>query len=389
MKIIKDILKKHSKLTVLTLTHFVNDVYGSFLPTFVPLIVERLGITYGQAGLIRSLSGLIHMVVQPMAGYVSDLFSRPYALMAGPLMTALGASLLPASPTYGMAFLFTGLWGFGSAVYHPSGHGGVGYVEDPSRLAFFLAVFSVGGIFGSTVSPLYAIALYRLFGYTLMPLAALVPALLAGYLTWRVIPVIKEKSRDARPSPGDFAKTLWGTFRIIYPVWAVAVCRDTAVNGIRFFLPLLIVARGGTIVNVGTILFTINIIGAVSPMLGGRISDAIGHKKVIAFSMAAAPFFLVPAALTTGLVSIALYMAGNAFLQALLPVTGAAAQEMAPRSRNVVASLVTGFSFGLGGLLIAPIGLFADIFGLVATLVFIALIPLFPMPLYLRKWESM
>lgn len=194
MKIIKNILKKHSKLTVLTLTHFVNDVYGSFLPTFVPLIVERLGITYGQAGLISSLSGLIHMVVQPMAGYISDLFSRPYALMAGPLMTALGASLLPASPTYGMALLFTGLWGFGSAVYHPSGHGGVGYVEDPSRLAFFLAIFAVGGIFGSTVSPLYAIALYRLFGYTLMPLAALVPALLVGYLTWRVIPVIDRKS---------------------------------------------------------------------------------------------------------------------------------------------------------------------------------------------------
>jgi FSR family fosmidomycin resistance protein-like MFS transporter len=70
-------------------------------------------------------------------------------------------------------------------------------------------------------------------------------------------------------------------------------------------------------------------------------------------------------------------------------VTGAAAQEMAPRSRSVVASLVTGFAFGLAGLLLAPIGLFADLFGLVATLVFVALIPLLPMPLYFRKWRSM
>ncbi len=389
MRRIREIFMNHSKLAVLTLTHFINDIHGSFLPTFIPLIVERLGITYAQAGLLRSLSGVIHMIVQPMAGYISDLFTRPYALMAGPVMTALGASLLPASPTYGLAFLFVGLWGFGSAVYHPSGHGGVGYVEDPSQLAFFLAIFAVGGIFGATVSPLYAIALYRVFGNTFMPLAALVPVALTGYLTWRVIPKLKDRAHDARPSPLDFIKTMGSTFRIIYPIWIVAVCRDTAVSGVRFFLPLLIASRGGTIVNVGTILFTINIIGAVSPVFGGRIADSIGRKKVIAFGMIAAPFFLVPAALTRGIISIALYMTGNALLQALLPVTGAAAQEMAPRSRSIVASLVTGFAFGLAGLLLAPIGLLADIFGLVATLIFIAFIPLLPMPLYFWKWRSM
>ncbi len=386
---IRKVFANHSKLAVLTLTHFINDIHGSFLPTFIPLIVERLGISYAQAGLLQSLSGVIHMIVQPIAGYISDLFTRPYALMAGPILTALGASLLPASPTYGLAFLFVGLWGFGSAVYHPSVHGGVGYVEDPSKLAFFLAIFAVGGIFGATVSPLYAIALYRLFGPALLPLAALVPVTLIGFLTWRVIPKLKEKSHDARPSPLDFVKTMGGTFKIIYPIWMVALARDTAVSGIRFFLPLLITSRGGTIVNVGTILFTINIIGSISPVLGGRIADTIGRKRVIAFSMIAAPFFLVPAALTRGIISIALYMAGNALLQALLPVTGAAAQELAPRSRNVVASLVTGFAFGLGGLLVAPIGLFADMFGLVATLVLVALLPLVPMPLYFRKWRTM
>jgi FSR family fosmidomycin resistance protein-like MFS transporter len=262
-------------------------------------------------------------------------------------------------------------------------------VEDPAKLAFFLAIFAVGGIFGATVSPLYAIALYRVFGSAFMPMAAIVPVVLTGYLTWRVIPSIKEKAHDTRPSPLDFTRTVGKAFKKIYPLWTVAVCRDTAVEGVRFFLPLLIASRGGTIVHVGTILFTINIIGAVSPILGGHIADAIGREKVIAFGMIAAPFFLVPAALTRGILSIALYMAGNALLQALLPATGAAAQEMAPQSRNIVSSLVTGFAFGLAGLLLAPIGLFADLFGLVATLIFVALIPLLPMPLYFRKWRSM
>jgi MFS transporter, FSR family, fosmidomycin resistance protein len=97
------------RLAVLTATHFLNDIHSSFLPTFMPLIVERLGISYAQAGLLKSLSGMIHMVVQPLAGYVSDLFSRPYAIILGPIITAIGASLFPMAPTYGLALLFVGL----------------------------------------------------------------------------------------------------------------------------------------------------------------------------------------------------------------------------------------------------------------------------------------
>ncbi|HOR54657.1 MAG TPA: hypothetical protein PLM30_05480, partial [Synergistales bacterium] len=92
----------NTKLVILTLTHFLTDLHGTFLATFVPVIVGRLGISYAQAGLLNSLSGMIHIVVQPMAGYISDTFSRPYAIIVGPLLTALGASMLPLGPTYGV-----------------------------------------------------------------------------------------------------------------------------------------------------------------------------------------------------------------------------------------------------------------------------------------------
>ncbi|MDN5319053.1 MAG: transporter, family, fosmidomycin resistance protein, partial [Thermovirga sp.] len=55
-------IKENFKLLVMALSHFTNDVHGSFLPTFVPLIVESLGITYAQAGLLKSISGGMHVV---------------------------------------------------------------------------------------------------------------------------------------------------------------------------------------------------------------------------------------------------------------------------------------------------------------------------------------
>ncbi|GAB6280016.1 MAG: MFS transporter [Thermovirga sp.] len=378
----------NKRLAVLTITHFLNDIHGTFLATFIPLIVSRLGITYAQAGLLKSLSGVIHMIVQPMAGYVSDLFSRPYAIIIGPIMAALGASLLPLAPTYGTALILVGLWGFGSAIYHPLGHGSVGYVGDPGKLAFYLAVFSAGGMLGSTLSPLYAIFLAHTFGLgPLLPVAALVPVIAGAWLVVRFVPTLRAEGSVEIPSPRGFITSFKNTFKVIFPVWMVCVCRDTTVESIRFFLPLLIASRGGSIVNIGTILFLISAVSTVSPMLLGPIADRFGRKKVTGFAMVISPLFLVPAALSSGSVSIIMYMAGNALLQGLLPVTGAAAQEMAPGARSTAASMVTGLSFGLAGLLTAPIGAMADSFGLTWVLVFVGALPLLPMPIFWKGWK--
>ena len=140
--------------------------------------------------------------------------------------------------------------------------------------------------------------------------------------------------------------------------------------------------------NIGTILFLINTVGTVSPMVGGRIADRFGRRIVTMAAMAMAPFFLVPAALTGGVLSIFLYMVGNALLQGLLPVTGAAAQEMAPEARSTAASMVMGLPFGLASLLIAPIGALADRTNLTMVLILLGLLPLLPMPVFWKGWKK-
>jgi FSR family fosmidomycin resistance protein-like MFS transporter len=202
------------------------------------------------------------------------------------------------------------------------------------------------------------------------------------------VPTLKAEGSSEKPSPGGFLRSFKSTFRVIFPVWMVCVCRDTAVEGIRFFLPLLIASRGGSLVNIGTVLFLIGIMGAISPMFGGPLADRFGKRRVIEIGMAAAPLFFVPAALISGPASIVLYMAGDALLHGILPVTGAAAQEMVPGARSTAASMVTGLSFGLAGLLLAPIGALADIFGLTWVLVFVGLLPLFPMPIFWTMWKE-
>ena len=178
------------QILLLALGHLLNDIHGEFLPTFLPTIIGRLGLSLTQAGVLTSLPGLIHLFLQPMLGYLSDSQSRPYMIITGPLITALGASMLPLSPTYGISFFMVGLWAIGSAFFHPQGLGSVGYLTSPGHISFNISLFQVGGAVGMTLSSLYAMFLVKTVGLGYMPVVCMIPVTILALLYYFCIPDI-------------------------------------------------------------------------------------------------------------------------------------------------------------------------------------------------------
>jgi FSR family fosmidomycin resistance protein-like MFS transporter len=117
------------KVALISLAHCINDTYAAFLATFIPFIKNDLGLSYALASNFNVIVGLFHVVCQPVIGYMCDRIRRPTLMMVGPVLCGLGAVMVPNVRSYGAAIFFAGLWGFGSALYHPQGSGGVGYVS--------------------------------------------------------------------------------------------------------------------------------------------------------------------------------------------------------------------------------------------------------------------
>ncbi|QTX31988.1 MFS transporter [Aminithiophilus ramosus] len=379
-------LSPRGKIALLCSSHFINDIHSAFLNTFIPVIIANLGISVARAGGLQALSGAIHICCQPLLGFLADRSSRPIPVIVGPLLAALGSSMLPLAPSYGAALLLTGLWGLGSATFHPQGHGAVGLVSPSGRLAFNISLFSVAGMLGGTLSPLYALSLKKLVGYRLLPLAALVPVTLLGLLTWRFLARFDDDEKPAGTFRlGDVGRSLSVVFRKIYRVWAISVTRDTAFQATRFFLPLVVTASGGGLGQIGTILFFMMAAGTLSPLIGGHLSDAFGKERVLFVILLATPLCLVPAALLSGLPSYVLFIVGTALINATQPITAAMGQEAAPEARSTASSIVMGLSWGLGGFAMAPLGYLADRAGLTTTLVVIGLLPLLSLPFLRRR----
>jgi FSR family fosmidomycin resistance protein-like MFS transporter len=372
------------QLALLSAGHFLNDVHSAFLPTLLPEIIRKLSLSMTQAGFLNSTTGLVQMLTIPFMGVLADWTNRSVYVIAGPILSSLGIALIPFAPGYGSLLLCLGIFSLGSSTFHPQGQGSSGAVAGEARHALFVSLFSGAGMLGAAFSPLYAVFLVKNFGYGSLPVV-LVPTLALGIVVHRLMPRIGyTPSRQAKD--GGFFSKIWQVGRIIWPVWAISLARDATFQGVRFFLPLLLTLRGGTLAQGGFSIFAITILAVAASLVGGWCADRFGPRNVIALTLALSPAIIFGATFATGNLSLALFIVGTALLDASSPMTLAMGQKMAPHARGVASSLLMGFSWGLAGIATYPAGMVADIFGLTATMRVFALLPLVSLPILFRRF---
>jgi FSR family fosmidomycin resistance protein-like MFS transporter len=93
-----------------------------------------------------------------------------------------------------------------------------------------------------------------------------------------------------------------------------------------------------------------------------------------------APVLLIFLRLQGSWVYLGAFFAG-AMILATMPLGVALAQNLAPKGRSMVASLMMGFAVGLGGIISPVIGKLADIYSIHNVLIGVSLLPLLGLPL--------
>jgi len=370
-----------TKVALISLAHGINDMYAGFLPTFMPFIRENLGLSYALAGSFNVLAGFFDMLLQPIIGFLCDRIRRPVLIMIGPLLCGLGAVMMPNANSYAAALFFAGLWGLGSTLYHPQGTGGIGYVSNPERFRQSMTLFNVVGTVGAALSPFVAVTIVTTLGYRWLPLA-LIPTLVTAPLIYFSMPILRDETKSDKKR-GGLLKTLLSLFALLYPIWGIAMLRDLIYQCVRFFLPMKIAAQGGNLESVGTVVLCITLSCSFAMIPMAKIAGRFGNRRALRGSLLAGTVILLAAVFSTGLLSIALYVIGVSCVFSTLPLTTVMAQTLAPNERSMASTIVLGFAWGLGNMLVSPFGKFADLFGIDAAFVLLALLPLLAMPLFL------
>ena len=138
------------QLIVLSIAHFLVDMFGNVLPAILPVIREEFMMSLAVGGVILSSLILTSNGVQVLTGQLRPTKTRPLFLHLGMLMATAVClvALAPRSPG-GIVLLvmFGVLSGCGIAIAHPEGLRGV-HTLDRIPPSLSTAVFMTSGFFG-------------------------------------------------------------------------------------------------------------------------------------------------------------------------------------------------------------------------------------------------
>jgi len=357
----------------LTLVHFIGDFYSSFINPLLPVFVQKFALTLTEVGILAGLSRFLAFIVQPTVGYLADYYRTRFFILGGPFLAIVFIALVGVAPSYSILLVFISLGSIGSSMFHPSTAGMISAYAG-RNFGLSMSVFNTGGTFAFGLGPIFITYLVGIYGLEVSPVT-MVFGLAIMMVLLKILPSPQGEGLARLGFIGSLKEILGSVWKPIVLIWVVMVLRAFVGHSFRTFIPVLYAQEGYALVAVGAVISLFTVAGALSGLLAGHLSDRVGYK----------PIFYVAHGLTTPSLFLLLYLKGSwvfcgAFLagffaMATLPLGVAMAQELAPKGRSMVSSLMMGFAFGLGGIMMPLTGKLAGIFSIRGILFSLAIIP--------------
>lgn len=358
--------RRERAVLLLSLGHFANDTYPGFLAPLQPLLMQQAGYGLTIAGLLTSIGSISGSIMQPLFGLLSDRMRYPWLVILGPLLTALIFGTIGWWHDWRALALVVFLGGLGTAAFHPQAAAMAGKGSE-NRRGLVMSLFITGGNFGSALGPILILTVVSLWGMRASMVTSLFGAGVA-LLLWRTLPHRVAHHHTATNSPFTWQMLRSSRFAALLLVWLVVLIRAFIISGITTFSPIYLTTRGYSVLLAGAANTVFGISGSFGGLLGGGLSDRIGRKRVIVLSLAGAlPAFwlFLQTSSIWGLILLGL---SGFMLFSSISVNIVMGQDLFPQQAGTISSLMMGLAWGLGGLLITPLGAAAERFGVAAAL---------------------
>ena len=355
----------YSMLVICGISHFLNDMIQSIIPSIYPIIKDKFDFSFAQIGIITLVFQMTSSILQPFTGLYADRHPRPYALSIGMCFTLTGLLLLAFADNYLLILLAVSIVGFGSSVFHPTASR-VTQLASGGRKSLAQAIFQVGGNGGSALGPLLAALIILPFGQHAISwfaiaalLAAIIMVRLGAWYKERLAYSVKHPQKATGLNTHISKRAKYGALGIlILLVFSKYFYTSCITSYFTFFL----IDKFGITVQASQIcLFVFLAAFAIGTLAGGMFGDRFGRKYVIWFSiLGAAPFAIAMPYANFTLTIVCTFLSGLIIASAFSSIV-VYATDLMPDKVGLIAGIFFGLMFGLGGLGSAFFGWLADL----------------------------
>lgn len=280
------------RLLVLALGMFALGTDSFVVAGVLPEIARGFDVSIGAAGQMTTVYAVTLAVLAPILAALAAEVSRKRLLLTGLAVFVIANLGTAIAPTFGIALATRALAGLGAAMFSPTATGAATMIVPPERRGFALSIV----IAGMTVSTALGSPTGTMIGglgdwrWTMVFVAALAAASGLGVSLFLsnipMPPAVTLAKRLAPLADARIGLTLATTLLFFSAAFTIytyfAVVFERAIGGNPTVLAGLLVLWG--------------VAGTVSNLLGGRLIDTIGNRKVLVTMLAfvLADFVLLP-----------------------------------------------------------------------------------------------
>ena len=372
------------RVMLVAFSHFVHDVYTSFLSPLLPLIIEKLSLTLGQAGLLSTVMQ-VPALLNPVIGLFADNrgLARWLVILA-PTLTAVFMSLILNAHTYFLLLVLVFLAGISVALFH---------VPSPVLVAGYsglkkgrgMGLYMTGGEAARMVGPMFAVAAVSFLGqdrfYLVMGLAVPISVLLYFALE-------KETEKTDMKRKGSIKSAYDEIKHVLVPITGVLAARSFMHAVMGTFLTVFVERQTGSLWYAGAALALYEAFGVAGILCAGTLSDRIGRQRVLFWVLMAAPIAILTFVFTDGFIKIAMVGVAGFTVLSTTPVMLALVQENAKMNPSAANGLFMMASFFVRAVAVFLAGVIGDMAGLENMFIVSAVIGFFAIPFLLKLDHS-
>jgi FSR family fosmidomycin resistance protein-like MFS transporter len=367
-------------LFTISLSHCINDMLQSIIPSIYPVLKDKFHLTFTQIGMITFTYQMTASILQPFVGVYTDKNPRPYSLAIGMGFTLIGLLAASVAPGLPSILIAVSLIGIGSSIFHPESSR-VAHMASGGKKGLAQSIFQLGGNAGSAIGPLLAALIVVPYGQYNVAWFCLVAVL--GIIILLVVSKWYREQLQLRATKKVVMEEVHHHLskkRVLFSLGILLVLvfsKYFYLASITSYYTFFLIDKFHVSVQQSQIYLFV-FLGAVAAgtLLGGALGDRFGRKYIIWISiLGVAPFTLMlpyASLFWTGALSVIIGLILSSAFSAILVY----ATELVPGKVGLIAGLFFGLAFGMGGLGSAILGKIADMTSIAYVFKICAFLPL-------------
>lgn len=365
---------------LMSLGHFCSDINQGALSAVLPFLIAAYSYSYATAASLVMISNLVGSAVQPLIGYLSDKRNTTWAIPLGVLMAGGGIALTGFTSSFPGLCAAVMISGTGISLFHPQAVKLVNFASSADNKARSIGIFSFGGSLGFSLGPIIVSSSIGAFGMkgTAVFLLIEIMACTVFCSHYKSLAELGANGRSARKGGTRSGADSWPAFgRLCFVIFG----RSIMMCGMNTFLALYWISELGQSKAAGNAALSVYYaMGAGCTLLGGRLADRFGCRRMIKISLS----FFIPSLLllvftrSLCLSSILLLPIVASIYLSYSPMV-VLGQQYLPNHVGFASGVTLGLAVSVGGIMTPVLGMAADHFGLAAAFLSMAAIAVIPL----------